>query len=91
MSNKDYKLTDEDVNWLYALCRSKHEGIRETVHKACEMSNAQLAPWLEYSLVNDKSYDRVSIEYKWIPATIDDFYGYRRKTIAILKSLIFEI
>lgn len=90
MSNKDYNLTEEDVNWLYNLCTAKHEDIRRLVHSACIESNPQLAPWLEFSLANNKSYDRVSIEYKWIPATIDDFYGYRRKAVAIFKRLLFE-
>ena len=90
MSHKDHDLTDEDVRWLYALCQSHHEAIRTLVHEACLKSNSGLAPWLEYSLLNDKSYDRVSIEYRWIPATIDDFYGYRRNAIAVFKQLLLE-
>ena len=88
MSHGDYGLTKEDETLLYNLCTARQEDIQRIVHEACEAANPQLAPWIEFSLKNGKSYDRTSIEYKWIPATIDDFYGYRRKAIAILHGML---
>ena len=88
MKHSDYGLTKEDEVLLYNLCTAKHKDIRRLVHTACEEANPQLAPYLEFSLKYGKSYDRVSLEYKWIPATIDDFYGYRRKAIYNLYQLL---
>lgn len=83
----DYGITKDEEERLKALCREPNPRTRSLLHTAAYTVNPQLACDIIYSLVNTLSYDKICL-IRDIPIKRDDFYGYRRKTLAELKRII---
>lgn len=81
----DYGLTDSDAKRLKVLAK-KQENER-LVHECAEQANKQLAAELYYSLVKGVSYEKLD-SINRIDIDKGSFYGYQRKTLAILGSRI---
>lgn len=71
------KLAAQENNW-------------DLVCRAAELSNSFLSPYLVKSLQQEIGYDKVFGKRYFYPCTKADFYGYRRKTLAILDRLLAE-
>lgn len=82
MTLADYGVPPEDQGRLYEHCRQADVSDRLLLIQ-CAIS---AAPGLEVavydSLVNDVGYDTIN-RFRTIPAKRDDFYAYRRKTLAV--------
>ena len=82
MNMNDYGVPPDDQDRLYDRCKSldKEESL---ILFQCAIS---AAPGLEIaiyeSLVSGKGYRTMTRSGKHIPAKEDDFYAYRRKTLA---------
>lgn len=53
--------------------------------------NPHLAEYISESIITDKGYDKIHKEsflQYYIPVKRDDFYGYRRKTLAVFDKLL---
>lgn len=61
---------------------------RQAVCKAAEESNSYLAPYLVKSLRQGVGYYQIMGTMYFRPCTAADFYGYRRKTLAIFDRLL---
>ncbi len=66
------------------------EDYRDLVCQAAELSNSYLASYLVKSLRQGIGYDRIFGRRYIYPCTRADFYGYRRKTLAIIDRLLAE-
>lgn len=90
MSLSDYGVPKEDQDNLYKRCRSPDKEDEEILTECVKSSAPGLENFIYDSLSSGKSYDVIS-KKQYIPAKIDDFYAYRRKTAAefyrILKLL----
>lgn len=73
--------------WLLKLCRVNLPEIRDMVYKAAKLSNEGLAKWIYKSLTYGLSYIQMETMDDPVPATQKDFYGYRRKALAIFSTL----
>lgn len=89
MGLQHYGLDSETAKRLQLLCRSEDKEIRSMVKAACELSNEGLSRYLYRSLTEGRSFVDLS-EAKYVPADIKDFYGYRRKAIAIFGNMYLK-
>ena len=82
MSMSDYNIPDDDYKKLIEYCRKMDMEDRLKLFQ-CAIS---AAPWLEIaiyeSLISGVGYRTMEKQGKRIPAKEDDFYAYRRKTLA---------
>lgn len=71
------KLAAQENNW-------------DLVCRAAELSNSFLSSYLVKSLQEGIGYDKVFGQRYFYPCTKADFYGYRRKTLAMFDRLLAE-
>lgn len=69
------------------LCRVDLPEIREMVDRASRLANEGLSRWIAKSLTEGLSYIELEKSDDPVPATQKDFYGYRRKALAIFSVL----
>lgn len=90
MRTRDKSLSDYGIDCsraaeLVELARlEENKGL---ICKAADLSNAGLSTFIIESLTQKKGYDRIYIK-SHIPAKRDDFYAYRRKTLALFSLLL---
>jgi hypothetical protein len=89
MGFQHYGLDSETAKRLQLLCRSEDKEIRAMVKAACELSNEGLARYLYRSLTCGDSFEDLSKE-TYLPAVPKDFYGCRRKAIAIFGNMYLK-
>lgn len=84
---EDYGITEEGAKAIMARCKSP-EAFHALI-EAAEKANPEICIPLAYSLAYGVSYERL---YAWsdIPYSAVDFYGYRRKTLWLLKNKLDE-
>lgn len=82
----DYGITQKEADETVCLCRCCPDK-RETLHKAAVLACPDLADFIELSILRDVSFDRIS-KIVYIPIKRDDFYGYRRKAVAIAHEIL---
>lgn len=83
----DYGISDDEVKEMFSICQDKKFSQKHELMLCAEESNKQLAIFLFASIVNGESYERI-LSYAWIPICKNDFYGYRRKTLALFREMI---
>ena len=76
----DYELSPEAVRTALRECRRPPSF--HALMTAAEMANPDISIALAYSIAYDISYDRL-VSWSDIPYGKSDFYGYRRRTLAI--------
>lgn len=81
-SYPDYGLTNEEAKALLEYCRSSSFQHKDILRSSAIKSNPDISSSLYQSIVNGLSYEKLC-GHKWIPLPKVDFYGYRRKTLAI--------
>ncbi|MCD8120817.1 MAG: hypothetical protein LUE65_01060 [Clostridiales bacterium] len=80
----DYGIPDVEIRGLYDLCRNLDDCERELLHVAAiDSCPVGIVSYVEQSLIDGVSYDAMSKRGEWIPIGRDDFYGYRRKALAV--------
>lgn len=84
---KDYGVTKEEKEKVLNFCKNAKKEDEFLIRNAALCANPYIADYICDSLKNDLSYDRL-FKTLYVPIGRDDFYGYRRKTIAILKNLL---
>lgn len=84
----DYGITREEETELFRLARLEEN--KEVLCKAAEVTNSFLAPYLIKSLQDGSGYYRIFGKMGLRPCTGADFYGYKRKTLAVFKILLRE-
>lgn len=94
MKFEDYGIDKNRKQELMELVCLKEN--REILEKAAQMSNSYLAPYLVASLTSDRCQNGnlkagcrtlfQSLPYS--PCTENDFYAYRKKTLAIFDSFL---
>lgn len=90
MRTRDKSLSDYGIDCsrmaeLMELARlEENKGL---ICKAAELSNPGLSTFIIESLTQKRGYDRIYIK-SYIPAKCDDFYAYRRKTLALFSLLL---
>ena len=85
----DYGISEERGAELLELAAMKEN--QRTVCKAASLSNPYLAPYLVKSLQEKVGYDRLFGSMYFRPCVRQDFYGYRRKTLAIIDRLLADM
>lgn len=94
MKLSDYGIDDSRKKELLEMAMRKEN--REALEAAAKISNPALAPYLVASLVSEKNKDGKSKvgsrtlfrSMYYPPCTEDDFYAYRRKTLAVFNYFI---
>lgn len=89
MGIRHYGLDPETARFLQLLCRSDDDGIRSMVREACTLSNDALSRAMYRSLTEGRSFADLCKE-NYVPATPEDFYGYRRKALAIFGNMYLK-
>ena len=84
---KNYGISKDEADSLQAFCRSPQFGEHELLIDCAKRANEQIASELFYSLVRGVSYDELS-KIRYIPLSRSDFYGYRRKCLAIFRGYL---
>ena len=84
-SLSDYGIVCSRTAELMELARlEENKGL---ICKEAELSNPGLSTFIIESLTQKRGYDRIYIK-SYIPAKRDDFYAYRRKTLALFSLLL---
>lgn len=86
-SYKDYQLNNDDVNNILLFCRQNTTESNNILFKCAFESNASIGADLFYSLSQDVSYERLDA-IKSVSYPKNDFYGYRRKCIALIYQAV---
>ena len=79
---EDYGIRDGEERRL--MDEARQLGHRKELRDAAYQANPGIAEDIIYSIINGLSFDRLS-QIRDIPAKKDDFYAYRRKTLAIFR------
>ena len=82
-----YGISKERNRELLALARLEHN--RGLLLHAAEESNPQIARYLVKGLSQGVSYAEM-YKREFVPLPEKDFYGYRRKALAIFNHLLIE-
>lgn len=82
-----YGISKERNKELLELARQEQN--RNLLLQAAEASNPDIAHYLVMGLYHGMSYSKI---YKWEPVPLPekDFYGYRRKALAIFNHLLLD-
>lgn len=83
---KHYGITEEHAREIIRACMSADKAHTELLREACIQSNPYIHKELYRSITENRSYDR----FYYIPIGRSDFYGYRRKAIAIYEQMMTE-
>lgn len=86
-SYSDYGFEPCEEKRLLQYCQSYDFDKKQWLLQAALASNADLANDIYYSIVGNLSYDRLNT-VKYIPASKTDFYGYRRKCLALFRDFM---
>lgn len=84
MGYDDYLIQDGEEKALIEDCRKVEN--KQLLIKAAYEANMWLADDIIYSLFKGLSYDKICF-IRDIPCKKVDFYGYRRKTLAIYRDM----
>ena len=84
MSYEDYGITDDEVQYILDFCRKANEEEKDIIKNALSEIQPYIAPYIYYSLVDNISYDKLSVKHM-IYMEKGDFYGYRRKGMDAIK------
>lgn len=85
MKFSDYGISPERAQELLLLARQEQN--RDLLRRAAESSCPGLSDSLVKSLTEGIGYWSIC-SWVYIPATKADFYGYRRKTLAVFNNLL---
>ena len=85
----DYGIGEERGTELLKLAALEEN--QETVCRAANLSNPYLAPYLVRSLQQGIGYYKLFGKMYFRPCTGADFYGYRRKALAIFNRLLANV
>lgn len=81
----NYGLTKDKSRRICKECKNNH--VPQTiVFFACLESNSSLFKYLYSSLMLGESYDKLGF-YESVPIAKPDFYGYKKKAIAIINDI----
>lgn len=80
---KDYGLTTDEENALKDRCKNLDARDREILHETALSSAPGIEDYICESVINHTGY-RTLCEKQMIPVNEEDFYAYRRKTLAML-------
>lgn len=87
MGYEDYGMTREEADMIIKKCSHMNLDKSSEILNIAYETNPMIGPDLYYSIVQDVSYERLDA-VKSIPYSKGDFYGYRRKAIAIIKEKV---
>lgn len=79
-SYDDYGLSQQDIEFLLAYCRSKNSD-KNLIQECARYSNSGISEYLSRSVLQKRSYEHLG----YVPIGKVDFYAYRRKMLADLK------
>lgn len=88
-SYRHYGITDDEVKEWIAKCRNADNEFKKLIMEAARESNETLAEQIVESLNKKLSYTQLSMK-EYIPLSMADFYGYKRKTVFLLKEKVME-
>lgn len=87
---RDYGFKSGEEKHLIQYCRSSEFDRSQELLMSSISANVALANDIYYSIVNDVSFEDLN-KVKYIPASKNDFYAYRRKALANMRNwLIFH-
>lgn len=84
---KDYGIDTTEKEKILDFCKNANAYERKLIFQAAVCSNPDIAEYLCESLTKGISYDMI-FKKKYVPIGRDDFYGYRRKTISIIRNFL---
>ena len=83
---KDYGIPAEDIEKLNAMLKdfpAEYGYLLSSAALSARPKNTVIADMVVENILHRKSYRKISKE-RYIPMNPKDFYGYRRKTVAVL-------
>ncbi len=83
---KDYGIPAEDIEKLNTMLKdfpSEYGYLLSSAALSACPKNTVIADMVVENILHRKSYRKISRE-KYVPMNPKDFYGYRRKTVAVL-------
>lgn len=83
----NYGISNEEAISLKEFCKAPQFCEHELLIDCAKKANEQIASELYYSLVRGIGYDDLS-KIRYIPLPKTDFYGYRRKCLALFRSYL---
>lgn len=83
----DYGIGGKELEYLLRYCKSSTGEQQTLILAAAQKSNQALAVVIFFNLITGTGYNQISAWYD-IPINRNDFYGYRRRTLAILNGLL---
>lgn len=85
----DYDITKIEEERLRLICRSADRSTFLALYRAAYRANPQIAREITFSLAFGLSYERMD-QKALVPISQNDFYGYRRLTLALFRDIICE-
>lgn len=84
MSYEDYGMTEDEVKYVIDFCRNSNDEEKNIIKEALSTLDPYIAPYVFYSLVDKKSYEKIcKKDYLYIGK--EDFYAHRRYGIYCIK------
>ena len=90
MKYDDYGFSVGEERRLKAFCQEPGFPEGFLLLESAVKANANISNDLYYSITSGVSYDKLA-NIKYILISRPDFYGYQRKTLAILKEALIEV
>lgn len=81
----DYGISGEEAKQLYDMCKNPDKQLTEMLVEITHEVNEGIANNLLISLISGLSYDKMETHVGLLYCRKEDFYGYKRKCIAVLK------
>lgn len=89
LSMESYKMNDNDYTVLKRKCATAGAALEKVMFAAAKESNPDIADALFIALRNNLSYDKLCCKM-YVPIGKDDFYGYLRRTMFLIKEKILH-
>lgn len=90
MGYDDYGFLPGEEKRLKAFCQEPEFSEGFLLLESAMKANANIGNDLYYTITNGISFDKLT-KIKYIMISRPDFYGYQRKTLAILKEALIEV
>lgn len=85
----DYGMTEKEAEEWLEKCQCADRDMEQLIFQAAQESNKDIAAELYYSLRTGAGYDSL-FALRYIPIGKNDFYGYKRKTLFLLKEKVIQ-
>lgn len=90
MGYNDYEFAPNEEKELMAYIKSASFTAHKELLEFATLTYRELAPTIYYSLVSGASYEKLET-INYMPITKNDFYAYRRKTLAMIRDYLDAI